>query len=214
LGKDYSFTYIPYTSTLIGIAVINWFIPTLHCLFRNLFDYGIKIDDFLSYFRNNSILFLTFYIGFMMYGSFLTNAFPWAYTSNPEAVNFTPFLVISTQIEDFLYERIPLSDIIVYLSSRIFIFIPYGFYCTLFLRRQSRLLRFFLLLLLPVTLEILQYFLYPTRFDIDDVIYALIGGIFGSLIFYLMNVIFLAVSGKEFLAKDTIYRFSNSSLHF
>jgi glycopeptide antibiotics resistance protein len=150
----------------------------------------------------------------MVYSSFLSNAFPWAYTSNPEAANFTPFLVISTQIENFLYGNISLSDIIIYLSSRILIFIPYGFYCTLFLRRQSRLLRFFLLLLLPIILEILQYFLYPTRFDIDDVIYALIGGIFGSLIFYLINVLFLAVSGKEFLSKDTIYRFSNSSLHF
>jgi len=213
-GKDYSFTFIPYTGTLIAIVAINWFIPTLHCFLRYLFDYGTRIDSFLTFYRNSSIVFLLFYVGIIIYGSFFTAAFPWAYQTNSEAVNFSPFMVISTQISDYIYKQIPLSDISVYLSSRILIFMPYGFYCTLIIRKQTRLFRFFILLLFPVILEILQYFIYPTRCDIDDIIYALIGGILGSLWFWLINLISKSISGKDFLVKDTVYRFSNSSLHF
>jgi glycopeptide antibiotics resistance protein len=61
---------------------------------------------------------------------------------------------------------------------------------------------------------VLQYIFFPARCDIDDVIYGLLGGLLGSLGFFLLNLIFKAFSGKEFLAKDPAYRFSNSSLHF
>jgi glycopeptide antibiotics resistance protein len=128
--------------------------------------------------------------------------------------NFIPFGIITVQIEDYLYDYIPLSDIVTYLLSRILAFIPYGFYITLLLRRQSRLPRFFALLLLPFLIEVLQYIFIPARCDIGDLIYALIGGLLGTLLFYLMNVIFRAFSGKDFLAKENDYRFANSPLHF
>jgi len=214
LGKDNTFTLVPYTSALIGIVVINWLVPTIHCFLRYLFDYGTRIDDYLDYYRNNSIVFLMFYIGVILYGSFFASAFPWAYLSNTDAINFSPFMVVSTQIEDYLNKLVPLSSIFVYLSSRILTFAPYGYYCTLFTRKQSRLLRFITLLFFPIMLEILQYFIYPARCDIDDVIYAFLGGILGSLLFYLINTIYRTITGKDFLAKDPVYRFSSSSLHF
>lgn len=213
-GKDSSYTLAPYTNTLIGIVIINWFIPTLHCFLRQMFEYGTRIEHFITFYRNNSIIFLLFYIGVILYGSFFTNAFSWAYQANTEAVNLTPFWVLSTLIEDYLYDLIPLSDIVIYLSSRILLFIPYGFYCTLATRRRSRLLKYTTFLMFPIILEVLQYFIYPLRCDIDDVIYAFIGGILGSLLFYLTNLIFRSVSGKDFLGKDSAYQFSNSSLHF
>jgi glycopeptide antibiotics resistance protein len=130
------------------------------------------------------------------------------------SVNLTPFLIISSQIENYLYGTLPLSHIIVYLCSRILLFVPYGFYCALISRRASRLLRLVILLFFPVILEVLQYFFYPTRCDIDDVIYAFIGGLLGCLIFFLTNLLFRLISGKNFLEKDIGYRFSSSSLHF
>jgi glycopeptide antibiotics resistance protein len=102
----------------------------------------------------------------------------------------------------------------IYLCSRILLFVPFGFYIAMIARRQSRLLKFAFLLLFPLVLEIAQYFVYPARCDIDDVIYGLLGGLLGSLGFFLQNLIFKSFSGKDFLAKDPAYRFSNSSLHF
>lgn len=211
-GKDEAF--LPYTGTMLGIAAINWLIPMFHCLLRYMFDYGTRIDDFNDFYRNISVVFLLFYFAVILYGNSVKNAFPWAYPDINTSYNFAPFGVIATMIEDYLYDNASLHEIITYLLSRTLIFLPYGFYSTLLLRRQSRLPRFFALLMLPFIIEVLQYIFLPERCDIDDLIYALVGGLIGSLSFYLLNVIFRAFSGRNFLAKETDYRFSNSSLHF
>lgn len=212
LGGDQSF--LPYTGTMLGIAIINWLIPSLHCFLRNMFDYGTKFDDYSIFFRNDSILFLVFFLGVLIYGSFVPSAFPWAYNATINTANFFPFKIITIEIEDYLYHVIPLSDIVIYLLSRILIYLPYGYFITLLLRKQTRLPRFFALLVLPIFIELLQLFIIPSRCDIDDIIYAFIGGILGSLSFYLGNMIFRAFTGKNFLAKETDYPFSKSNLHF
>ena len=211
-GKEQEF--IPYTDLLIGIVALNWFIPTLHCYIRDMFGYSTRVENFKAFFRNSSIIFILFYTGLLIYASFARDAFPWAYRAVAEQANFTPFWSLATQIEDYLYKMIPISDIFSYLGSRIFIYLPYGYYITLLLRRQTRVLRFVLLLFLPVIIELLQFILIPTRCDIDDIIYAFIGGLFGALWFYLNNFFFRMISGKNFLAKNSDYRYSKSSLHF
>jgi glycopeptide antibiotics resistance protein len=128
--------------------------------------------------------------------------------------NFIPFEAITYQIEDYLYGLISLGDIVVYLCSRILLFLPYGYQMTLLMRKQGRLVRLSALLVLPFLLEVLQYIIIPSRFDIDDLIYALIGGVLGSLLFYLSNLVFRACTGKNFLAKENDYSYSNSKVHF
>lgn len=211
-GNDQSF--LPYSEAMLGIAVINWAAPMLHCFFRNLFDYGTRIDDFNLFYRNSSILFFLSYLAVLIYAAFAKDAFPSAYRAASETANWIPFELIATQIEEYLFEQIPLSDIIIYLLFRIIFYIPYGFYIGLILRRKSRLPRFLALLLLPVVVELIQYFVISYRCDIDDIIYALIGGVLGLLLFLLLNVIFRGVSGKDFLMKDSDYRYSGGALHF
>jgi glycopeptide antibiotics resistance protein len=150
----------------------------------------------------------------MLYGMFVEGAFPIAYRGALASANIIPFEAITILIEDYLYGIIPLSDVLIYLFIRILIFLPYGFQITLLLRRQSRLSKFIALLLLPVILEIAQYFIVVSHCDIDDVIYAIIGGVLGSILFYLCNLIFRAFTGKNFLAKETDYPFANSRIHF
>lgn len=210
LGSD---TLIPYTNTLIGIVAINWIAPTVHCFLRNMFDGSGRIENFHTFYRNVSIVFIMFYIGILLYGSFAENAFPWVYRMKIDSFNFTPFWSIATQIEDYINHMIPLSDILTYLLSRILTYIPYGFYVILLLRNKSKLIRFISLLLLPSAVELFQYFIIPARCDIDDVVYAFIGGVIGALLFHLINVIYRVISGRDFLSKDD-FRISKSSLYY
>lgn len=210
-GKE---QFFPYSNLLLAVIVMNWYIPSIHCLIRNMFDYGNRLENYSSYFRNSSVVFILFYLGIIIYGNFNAEAFPWAYRSVIDQANFTPFWSLATQIEDYLNGLIPISDIIVYLCSRILPYLPYGFYVIVLLRRKPKTIRFISLLILPIMIELLQYIFVPARSDIDDIIYALIGGILGALMFHLTNVIFRAVSGKNFLANSTDFRYSNSSLHF
>ena len=211
-GKDQNI--LPYTETVLGIVAVNWLVPTLHSYIRNMFDYGTRIEEFTPFYRNAGILFGLFYISIVLYSTLTEGVFPWAYRALPGQANFTPFWSIATQIEDYLNHMIPLSDIFTYLASRTLLYIPFGFYSILLLRRRSRLSRFLVLFLLPVIIEALQYFIIPNRCDIDDIIYGFIGGLIGALWFHLNNLIFHGISGKTFLAKDSDFRYSNNSLHF
>lgn len=212
LGEDQSF--LPYTGNMLAVGIINWLIPCLYCFLRNMLDYSTRFEDYNIFYRNHSLLFFLIYLGIMLYGMFVESAFPIAYRGALASANIIPFEAITILIEDYLYGIIPLSDVMVYLLIRILIFIPYGFQMTLVLRRQSRLLRFIVLLLPPIVLEIVQYFVISNRCDIDDVIYAIIGGVLGSILFYLCNLIFRAFTGKNFLATETDYPFANSRIHF
>lgn len=212
LGTEASI--IPFTHTLFGIIAVNWLIPTTHCFIRNMFDSGSRIDKFHSFYRNVSIIFILFYISIILYASFEEKSLPWTFRIRSNHQNFTPFWWVATQIEDYINKMIPLSDILFYLMGRIFIYIPYGFYGALLLRNLPKFVRVIFLLLLPSLIELLQYFIIPVRCDIDDVIYAFIGGMIGTLWFYIINAIHRGISGKNFLEKGRDYRYSNNSLYF
>ena len=205
---------LPFTYTLFGIIAINWLLPVLHCFIRNMFDYGSRIEKFNTFYRNISFVFILFYIGILLYLSFAEHSFPSIYRMRSNHQNFTPFWWVATQIEDYINEMIPLSDIFTYLLSRILAYVPYGFFGILALRNKPRFARLLYLFLLPSIIEVFQYFIIPNRCDIDDVIYAFIGGAIGGLWFHLTNTVYLAISGKNFLAKDSDSTYSNSTLHF
>lgn len=212
LGTDVNI--LPYTNTLIGIIIINWFVPLLHCFVRNMFDYGSRVEKFNAYYRNVSIIFVLFYLGILIYLSFAENSLPSIYRMRSNQQNFTPFWWIATQIENYINKMIPFSDIVVYLLGRILIYVPYGFYGILVLRNSTKLIRALFLLLLPFLIELLQYFLISERSDIDDIIFAFIGGAIGGLLFHITNTIYRIISGKDFLSKDSDYIYYNSTLHF
>ncbi|MGF7141868.1 glycopeptide antibiotics resistance protein [Anaerotaenia torta] len=206
--------FLPYSNTMIGIAVINWLLPCLYCYLRNMLDYGTRFTDYRIFYRNDALLFFFLYLVILLYGNFATKAFPEVYRGTLDAANFLPFETITVLIEDYLYGVLPLSDILFYVFVRILVFLPYGFQMTFLLKRQSRLPRFLVLLILPCALEAAQYFIIPERFDVDDVIYAVIGGILGSILYYLCNFIFRSITGKDFLSRESDYPYSRPGLHF
>ncbi len=206
-------TLLPYTNTMVGIALINWLVPMLHCFIRNMLSYGSKVEEFNGFYRSSSLLFLFFYLAILIYGLFIKNAFPWAYETGSDAFLLSPFEILAVQIQDYLSGNIPLSNILVYLASRILSFVPYGFYLRLILRNKKRLLRFSMLLVLPLLIEILQYFIIPERCVLDDLIYALAGGFLGFFCYFLTNAIYRAFCGRDFL-RTTDYRGMDHPLHF
>lgn len=217
----YSLTYfgenrdfIHYNEIIVGIVILNWVIPTLYCFLRQILGFGAPIQDFITFFRNNSLVFLTFYVTGFTYGQFAESAFPWIYQYPSEGINLRPFWSIASQIEAQINGSLELSQIISYLLSRILFYIPYGYFITLVLRNLPRLIRYLMLLLLPVAVEILQYYIIPSRCDIDDIIYGFIGSALGALLFYLTNVVFRVFSGREFLPSNYDYHRPRGGLRF
>jgi glycopeptide antibiotics resistance protein len=199
---------------MVGIAVINWLIPMTYCFIRSMISFNSKAEEFNSFYRNSSILFLISYAVILIYGFFFKDAFPWAYDAGTDVTGFTPFEILAIQIEDYISGSLPLYKIFNYLACRILIFIPYGFYIRLVLRNKKRLLRIVSLFILPVILEILQYLIIPERFSLDDMVYALIGGFLGFFAYFLTNTIYHAFSGNNFLNGADYRRPGRNPLHF
>lgn len=209
-GQDQSI--LPYTPVLYGIVIINWLVPTIHNYFRSMLEHSNKTENFHGFYRNNNIVFIIFYLAIFIYASFLGGKYPWPYPIIIDKGNLTPFLSLSILIERFIVGLDPLKDVFIYLAGRILIFIPYGFYIGLLLRNKSRLLKLIVLLIFPLTIELIQFWILSPGADIDDIFYGLIGGLLGSAIYLFVNYIYRVGSGRDFLSKGNSYRYSN--LHF
>ncbi len=205
---------LPYHPTLIIIIILNWIIPLLYCIIRNLTDRGFKYTNFNIFYRNINIIFILFYTGLLIVLLFMKNKSFVLYYTDFESVNMVPFLTLATLIEEYLNGYVALGTIAKYLLQEIALFIPYGFYTVLLLRYQSRSLRILVLLILPLMVEILQKVFHLGKGDLDDVILGLLGGLIGAVFYHILNRIYRSFTDEDFLHNRPHYPFSDSSLHF
>lgn len=205
---------LPYKPDLIPFLVLNWIVPLLYCIIRSLMDSSSKYNDFNTFYRNISIVFILFYIYILFHFLFLNNdAFVHSYTETATA-NFIPFLKIATLIEDYLNGYVSAGVLGSYLLQGTLLFLPYGFYAILLLRYHGRLIRFLTLLALPVLTEIFQKLFLLGKVDIDDILLGLLGGFIGGICYHILNRIYLLYTDEDFLSEQSHYYFSDNSLHF
>lgn len=199
---------LPYRPDLILFIILNWFIPLLYCIVRNLTDRSFKYAGFHAFYRNTNIVFILFYMGLLVVLLFLKNR------SRTDAVNLIPINTIATLIDDYLNGYVTIGEVIKYFLPGIALFLPYGFYTILLLRYRGRLIRFLALLILPVAVEILQQVFLFGKADVDDVLLGLLGGFIGGLLYHLLNRIYRLVTDEDFLCDRPHYSYLGNSLHF
>lgn len=207
-------SFISYKPILLLFVVLNLLLPVIYGTIRTMLDRRQKYINFKSFYRNCSILYIIFYIGIIVNFLFLNNTNYIIYYSDFQKINFIPFLTLATLIEDYIGGYMPLSSIVNYLLLGIVIYIPYGFYITLFLRSKKRHLKFLCLPVLPIIIEGLQRVLNLGKCDMDDVILGVIGGIIGIFLYFLQNQIFRFFKNEDFLSERSRYSFYRNNLHF
>jgi glycopeptide antibiotics resistance protein len=207
-GKNNILSYQP---ALLIFPAADWFIATFYCILRCLFDRGPRFSNFQVFYRNVSIVFILSYTVLLIFILIYPGN---SISSDYSNLNIIPFFTVATVIEDYINGKVTTDFIIQYLTKGIFLFVPYGFYVILLLRRSARLIRAFALLLLPVLIEVVQFTFLYGKADIDDIILGWLGGIIGGLSFHLLNLIFRTISDEGFLEKRSRYSSYHSSLHF
>ncbi|QHQ60812.1 hypothetical protein Ana3638_08565 [Anaerocolumna sedimenticola] len=210
-SKDSILSFHP---DLFLFIIIDWFLPLVYCMIRNLADSSLKYTDFNVFYRNTNIVFLIFYIAVLIIFLFLRNNSFISYYTDIKSINYVPLLSLATLIEDHISGYFTLADLIKYFAMCIVLFIPFGFYTALLLRYQNRLLRFFALLLLPFVVEILQWAFLLGKSDIDDVLLGLLGGFIGTILYHIVNQVYRTITDEDFLYKRPHYHFYGSSIHF
>lgn len=166
------------------MLAVNWLAPTAVCSFARLVDRKRRLSGFELFFRVASIVFFVIYILSLVAIFFFGSA---NRGSEYQGVNFVPFKTIKMYLTTTV-----LSDNvkILNLAGNVLLFVPLGFYLSVFSHRLPLLLRIFLLLLVPVAVEALQYVFHTGATDIDDVILNFTGGLLGMFFCFLAERIF------------------------
>ena len=207
-------TILTYHPVLFLFIAIDWLIPLLYSMIRNLADSSLKYSDFNVFYRNTSIVFIIFYLAILIVFLFLRNNSFVSYFTDISSINYIPFLSLATLIEHHISGYFTMAELLKYLALCIALFIPYGFYSTLMFRYQSRILRFLALLFLPLIIEILQLVFLLGKCDIDDVLLGLLGGFIGAILYHIVNTVYRTITDEDFLYTRTRYSFYGSSIHF
>lgn len=204
---------ISYSPWLLLFPIIHWTCCVIYSTLRNLWDEGSRFTSFKSYFRNSSVVFLLAYAAFLLYWLFLSNTDS-HYNTELTSFNFIPFITLAGFITDLIDKNAALPQIFSYLADRVLIYLPYGFFLILLTRRKPRTIRFLLLLLFPALMEIMQGVLNVGRGDVEDILYGLLGGFLGGLLYHLLNRTYQDVKGMDFLESSRRFYSNRSSLHF
>ena len=205
---------LAYRPVLFLFIAINWVLPLLYCIIRNLADSSFKYTAFNIFYRNTNIVFIIFYIAVLTIFLFLRNNSFVSYYTDIKTINYIPLLSLATLIEDYISGYITPAALIKYLAMCVVLYIPYGFYAALLFRYHSRILRLFIFLLFPFAVEILQGIFLLGKSDIDDVLLGLLGGFTGAILYHVLNRVYRTITDEDFLYKRPHYSFYGNSPHF
>ncbi len=166
------------------MLAVNWVAPVLVCSVARLADRKRRLERFEEFFKAASIVFFVIYIlslvALLFFGSANRG---YEYRS----VNLVPFKTIELYLTTTaLSGTVKLLNLV----GNVLIFVPLGFYLSVFSHRLHLLVRLVILLAVPVTVEILQYIFKTGASDVDDVILNFAGGLLGTSICWLAERIF------------------------
>ena len=185
---------LPDSTTVFAGCFLAWLLPVVYgCLFTWA-EGGSALPQFSSFYKRVAIFFYVVYFGVLVY---------WfvAYSRIPKeeiTAQFIPFATFAAYIDGLISDTVPVERMIQFVAERIGMFFPYGFFVAMAGRKIHSLLRLGLVLVLPVIVELLQYILKFNSFDVDDIIFSLLGGLIGMLLFVIFNVLFQKTTGKNF----------------
>ena len=121
------------------------------------------------------------------------------------SMQWIPFARLSEYIEDVIMGIGEMQDVIGYLAVRILLYVPYGYYCAVLLKDNLVLVRFPLIVLLPIAVEGVQRIGSLGGTDIDDVIFGIIGGMLGVLVYCVIDGLRRVITGKGLLERESSY---------
>lgn len=166
------------------LLAINWIAPTLVCSVARLCDRKKRLQGFEDFFKTASIVFFVIYllslVALLFFGSVNRGV-------EYRCVNLIPFKTIWMYLSTHALSD---SNKILNLVGNVLIFVPLGFYLSVFSHRIHLLFRVLILFAVPVLVEVLQYVFKTGASDVDDVILNFLGGLLGMLICYLAECIY------------------------
>ncbi|MCR5154313.1 MAG: VanZ family protein [Lachnospiraceae bacterium] len=188
---------LPAPDSLLVCAIVVF---SVTFLFATLFTMIAGTIDSLAYplfFRRSTIFFAISYIYLSMRYLFVQDSL--TMLGMPQ---FIPFGTFVAYVSALVNGSVRTSVFVLFIASRLLIFLPYGFVLSYFLSRVHIYIRTVVLFLLPLITELVRFVLDINRFDIDSVIFGFAGAMAGLLCYSLLNDLCIKNTGKMLTGKE------------
>lgn len=185
---------LPKSSTVFIGCLLAWLIPVLYCCIFTWIEGNTALPQFSGFFTRAAVLFYIVYFGFLFYWLFFYNRI----ADTEISAHFLPFATFAAYIDGVINDTVPTERLIRFITERVCLFLPFGFFVAMIGRKIHSLLRLSTVLLVPIAVEILQYLLKLNSFDMDDALFYFLGGLIGMLLSIIFNRLFQSTTGKNF----------------
>lgn len=196
-----------FTNYLLLLILLNWAVPLIYSIFRDITDHGPRFVGFRSYFVKTSILFALYFIPVFAY-CFFVRPLPFPETPSGIANQYIPFLATATYIEDIIYLGVKVKPLIYFAGISCVLFIPVGFYSSILLKKASKPVFILLTFALPLLSEGIPYF-YGHSFLADGFLFKFTGFLLGIIVYKILNALTYASLRCDFLTERNNYTFFN-----
>ncbi len=175
-------------------SFFTWLIPVLYATVYTWANGSSETGAYAKMYKRSMILFYLVYFSLIIYDIF--------FYSLPQAeggkAQWIPFATFAALMDGVMKDTVSLARVGEFLAARIVFFLPYGFLIGMLGRKWNGLLKMFLLLLLPVGMELLQLFCHLGTCDADDMIFRYIGSLLGLLLFLLYDLLCQHFTSRHF----------------
>lgn len=189
---------LPKSSAMLIACVLSWLLPVLYACLFTWTEGGPALIRFSGFYKKAVIFFYVVYFGFLIYWTMIHSRIP----KNEITMQLIPFATFAAYLDGILSDAVPVERLLHFLAERVVLFLPYGFFVAMAGRKLHSLLRLGLVLFLPIVTEVLQYLFSLNSLDMDDMIFAFLGGMIGIVGFVLFNAVFQKTTGKNFDGSD------------
>lgn len=185
---------LPRSNVMLLACVLSWFLPVLYACLFTWIEGSPALVRFSVFYKKAAVFFYVVYFVFLIYWSMVISRVP----KNEITIQMIPFATFAAYVDGILSGMVPVERLLHFLAERVIMFLPYGFFVAMVGRKLHSLLRLGLVLILPIVTELLQYLFSVNSFDMDDMIFAFLGGMIGIVSFVVFNVVFQKTTGKNF----------------
>lgn len=193
-----SIWFLGESKSLFFISILVWLITVIYAVVCVWVRGSGSSLLFVPFYLRSTVFFYLVYFSLVVFGVFFYDKV----AATDDMVQMIPFATFAAYIEAIIHEVIPWQALAYFLLYRAAFFIPYGFFVSMVCQKLHVAVRILILLILPGLIEIVQLLFRLNRCDIDELIFAFIGGLIGMLCFCVFNELFIHFTGKMYDGKE------------
>lgn len=190
--------FLPKSNTMFYFCIIAWFLIVLYATIYTLLNGVSEMETFTRFHKKSTIFFYIVYFGVLFYMVFFMSNNK---TETQETLKLLPLDTVVTYIEQLVKGQDVVKEFLLFLQNQFLFFVPFGFLVGMLGRNLFVMVRFIIILVFPIGLEVVRFFI-SACCDVDNAIFGFLGALLGMFLFFVFNELFCYFVGKNFDGSD------------